>query len=195
MSVSAIRERRRRETTQRITQCAQRLTEECGLDGFTMDDLARSADVSRRTLFNYFPSKLDAVLGAALQIDPDDLLTFSTGGPTGNLLEDLGVLAEALLDVEDFDRESVELGRRVLLTSPRLLLAAHERFEAVTAEFATLILAREGEDFGASRARLLVRILVTAFDASLDAFLADPLQRPIADSFHETLRVARDLLA
>ena len=54
---------RRRLTAHRITGCAQRLTLERGLDGFTMDDLAALAEVSRRTLFNYFPGKDDAVLG------------------------------------------------------------------------------------------------------------------------------------
>ena len=50
-------------TAHRITTCAQRLTDQHGLDGFTMDDLAAEAGVSRRTLFNYFPGKVDAVLG------------------------------------------------------------------------------------------------------------------------------------
>lgn len=195
MSDSAIRVRRRQETTNRITTCALRLVEDRGFDGFTMDELAESADVSRRTLFNYFPSKLDAVLGAQPEMDPEDLLSFRNGGPTGHLVDDLGVLARALLRVKDFDRESVELGRRVLLTSPRLLIALQQRFELVTGEFVDLILGREGEEFGAARARLLVRIFSTTFDASLDAYLADPLKRPLADSFDDALRTARDLLA
>ena len=40
------------------------LTQGRGLDGWTMEDLAGAAEVSRRTLFNYFSSKVDAVLGA-----------------------------------------------------------------------------------------------------------------------------------
>ena len=54
---------RRQRMLHRITLTAQRLTDERGLDGFTMDDLAEAVDVSRRTLFNYFPGKVDAVLG------------------------------------------------------------------------------------------------------------------------------------
>ena len=64
-SATGLRELKKVETTRRITLCAQRLTDERGLDGFTMDDLAEAAEVSRRTLFNYFPGKVDAVLGAA----------------------------------------------------------------------------------------------------------------------------------
>ena len=57
-------------TARRIVLCAQELTLEHGLDGFTMDDLAQRAEVSRRTLFNYFPSKDDAVLGGPPSVDP-----------------------------------------------------------------------------------------------------------------------------
>ncbi|MCW2843861.1 MAG: Bacterial regulatory protein tetR family [Nocardioides sp.] len=194
-SATTTRERRRQQTTHRITVCAQRLTEEHGLDGFTMDDLARAAEVSRRTLFNYFPSKLDAVLGAAPDIDAEVLATFVAGGPHGRLFDDLGALARSLLDVKELDRESLELGRRVLVTTPRLLAAAHERFEQLTAEFAEIILDREGRCFGLPRARLAVRMMVATFDTSLSSFLDDPRDRPIAAVFDDTLRDALELLA
>jgi AcrR family transcriptional regulator len=66
MSQSATsREERRQATSYRISVCAQQLTEQHGLEGFTMEELAEAAGVSRRTLFNYYPSKIDAVLGAS----------------------------------------------------------------------------------------------------------------------------------
>ena len=40
------------------------------------------------------------------------------------------------LEAKEPDRESIALGRRVLTANPRLLAAAHERFESVTEEFA-----------------------------------------------------------
>src|SRR5262245_7061502 len=64
-------EDRKSSTARRITVCAQRLTDERGFDGFTMDDLAEAAGLSRRTLFNYFPSKADAVLGAGPELDDE----------------------------------------------------------------------------------------------------------------------------
>lgn len=194
-SAITTRERRRQQTTHRITVCAQRLTEEHGLEGFTMDDLAGAAEVSRRTLFNYFPSKLDAVLGAAPDIEAAALATFVAGGPHGRLLEDLGALATSLLDVKELDRESLELGRRVLVTTPRLLAAAHERFEQLTAEFGEIILDREGRDFGLHRARLAVRMMVAIFDSALSSFLDDPRDRSIAEAFDQTLREALALYA
>src|SRR6478609_9557324 len=98
-SAIGLREQKRWETSHRIAMCAQRLTDEHGLDGFTMDELADAAEVSRRTLFNYFPSKLDAVLGELPAVPPAALATFHAGGPHGSLIEDLGALAMAILSV------------------------------------------------------------------------------------------------
>ena len=83
-----MREVKRLRTERRISRCAQQLTEERGLDGFTLDDLAARAEVSRRTLFNYFPSKLDAVLGPVPAVSDAARTAFLAGGPTGRLIDD-----------------------------------------------------------------------------------------------------------
>src|SRR3954462_3338186 len=108
-SATSLREQKRWQTSHRITLCALRLTDEHGLDGFTMEDLAEAADVSRRTLFNYFPRKADAVLGEMPDIAEAALAAFRSGGPHGNLIDDLTELARLALLVKEPDRESVEL--------------------------------------------------------------------------------------
>ncbi|MFB9958109.1 TetR family transcriptional regulator [Agromyces bracchium] len=50
-------------TASRITALSRRLTAERGLNGFTIEELCEAVGVSRRTFFNYFPSKEEAVLG------------------------------------------------------------------------------------------------------------------------------------
>jgi AcrR family transcriptional regulator len=196
MSESAIglREQKRWETSHRIALCAQRLTDAHGLDGFTMDELADAAEVSRRTLFNYFPSKLDAVLGTIPEIPPAALATFHTGGPHGSLVEDLGALAKALLSVKEPEREAMVLSRKVLGGSSRVLAAAHQRFEQMTEDFVALILEREGPDFDVERARLAVRILGTVFDSALTTFIEGD-ERPIDVLFDHYLNQARSLFA
>lgn len=193
---ATLRERRRLETERRITVCAQRLTDERGLDGFTMDDLAEQAEVSRRTLFNYFPSKIDAVLGNPPDLPPSVLATFHAGGPHGHLVDDLGELAAVMLRSQVLTREEMERGRRIVMTAPRLIVAVHERFELLVGEFVELILAREGQGFGADRARLLVRLLVAIFDGCMASDPEGPDPAPsLADVFIDNLRTARDLLA
>lgn len=190
----SLREWKKVETGHRITLAAQRLTDERGLDGFTMEDLADAAEVSRRTLFNYYPSKIDAVLGTAPELPDEVVDRFRQGGPHGDLLEDLAELARAALAVKRPDRESVELGRRVLASEPRLLAAAHQRFEAITLEFTDLVLEREGTGFDPNRARLLLRMLLAILDHAL-GLLVDDDTRTLAEIFDEQLALTRELLA
>ena len=193
-SATTLREQRRWDTSDRITVCAQALTAAHGLDGFTMDELAEAAEVSRRTLFNYFPSKTDAVLGAQPELPETDIETFRAGGPSGNLVDDLAELVRIAITAKRPDRDQAGRARRILADEPRLLAAAHQRFEAITLEFTELVLAREGADFGASRARLLLRLHLALLDVALDHFVAASDDRSLVELFEDQLRDARALL-
>jgi len=56
------RERKRRETRERIAEAGQRLFLTNGYDGTTLDAIAAEAGISRRTFFSYFKSKDDVIL-------------------------------------------------------------------------------------------------------------------------------------
>lgn len=58
-----LRERKRVATRLAIQRAALRVVRDRGLDATTVDEIARIADVSPRTFFNYFPTKEDAILG------------------------------------------------------------------------------------------------------------------------------------
>lgn len=58
-----LRERKRVATRLAIQRAALQVVRDRGLDGATVDEIARIADVSPRTFFNYFPTKEDAILG------------------------------------------------------------------------------------------------------------------------------------
>ena len=197
MSESASsRERRRIETEHRITICAQRLTDEKGLDGFTMDDLAAEADVSRRTLFNYFPGKIDAVLGNPPDLSSSAVAAFVAGGPHGHLMDDLGELAAVFLDSKVLTQQEMDRARRVVIEEPRLIMAVHERFETLSGDLVDLVLAREGDGFGVDRARLLIRLMVAVFDSCMTAAAEGRDQDvPLAEVFTQRLATARQLLA
>ena len=57
-----LRERKRRETRQRIAEAGQRLFLVNGYDATTLDAIAEEAGISRRTFFSYFKSKDDVIL-------------------------------------------------------------------------------------------------------------------------------------
>lgn len=57
-----LRQRKKRETRQRISDVATRLFFERGFDNVTVTEVAQAADVSKMTVFNYFPRKEDLFL-------------------------------------------------------------------------------------------------------------------------------------
>lgn len=59
-----LRERKRRETSQRIIQKGLRLFVKHGYDGTTLDAITEAAGISRRTFFYYFKSKEEVLLAA-----------------------------------------------------------------------------------------------------------------------------------
>lgn len=62
MAAGGLRERKRRETAQRIADVALRLFLADGYEATTLDAIAAAADISRRTFFYYYKSKDDILI-------------------------------------------------------------------------------------------------------------------------------------
>lgn len=186
---------RHEETAHHISVCSQLLADECGFDGFTMNDLAESAGVSRRTLFNYFPGKADAVLGAHPGVPVDLVEEFRSGGPHQNLVQDLGVLVHTVLAAKEIDRDEMTRYRRLLKNNPKLVAVAQERLKVISEQIVAEILEREGPTFGTQRARVAAAVLLALLDTSLDSFVEDNIDRQLADVFMDNLNTAHELLS
>lgn len=197
MSISATSgmEVRRQETRRQITRSARELALQHGLDGFTMDQLATASGVSRRTLFNYFPGKYDALLGGGFHIDAGVSDTFRAGGPSGNVVDDLLVVAEHVLSERDETPEDSALGRRVLTECPALAVHACSGLDHVLTEFVEHIRGREGVDVSSRAARGLLTTLLALIHLSIDEHIESGGATPAADLLRQNVADLRHLLA
>ena len=59
--MEGLRERKKRQTREAIAAAAMALFHARGFDEVTVAEVARAADVSEKTVFNYFPTKEDLV--------------------------------------------------------------------------------------------------------------------------------------
>lgn len=87
-SADSLREQRKRETSRSLTETARTLTTERGFAGFTIEELCAEVGVSRRTFFNYFESKENAVFGFAVIDSRQEQLEAAFCAQDGDLLDD-----------------------------------------------------------------------------------------------------------
>lgn len=111
-----LRERKKRETRQRISDLATGLFLERGFDAVTIAEIAEVADVSVNTVYNYFPAKEDLFLDRSRGI-VDRLSRWVRGRDDGESATE-AVLRELRAEVES--------------VSPRVgLMEGYSRFMAV----------------------------------------------------------------
>lgn len=142
-----LRERKRRATRLAIQQAALRIAIEDGLQAVTVDEVSRRADISPRTFFNYFPSKEQAILGDDPTLPADDALdAFVAGGPSGDMLGDVGALlvhsARELIE----ERGLITERQQVLRANPELFSQRMASMKEFQAELETVIARRMTHD-------------------------------------------------
>jgi AcrR family transcriptional regulator len=156
-----LRERKRLATRRAIQRAALQVVRERGLDGATVDEMARLADVSPRTFFNYFPSKEDAILGDTPTLDGNPAIEWFVED-RGPILRALGrVIVEGSASLLS-DVELVAERRALSKIHPEIgvrRLANVHRFEQELTDLAARRLRREHpeltDDETLERARLV----------------------------------------
>lgn len=188
-----LRERKKRQTRIDLCMAARRLTVERGLDATTTDDIAKAVGVSPRTFFNYYDTKLDAVVGPVTEIGtPAARSEFVAGGPSGVLLDDVVWLYASGYEPDDEVRESISLVAEIIQTEPRVLagfIAAGTQHEAAMAE---LLSARAGAEVSAEFAALTAALMSTLSTRGAMSLAAHP-ERSVADALRAQCELALEL--
>ncbi|MCU1441368.1 MAG: TetR family transcriptional regulator [Rhodoglobus sp.] len=192
-----LRERKRLATRRAIQLAVIELVAERGLEGTTVDEVSRVADISPRTFFNYFASKEEALLGDQPVLPSDETVEQFVSGD-GAILDDLarvlvGAGAKSMKDIE-----MVQLRHALLKQYPQLFamrMLTMRNFEdqvgqivARRLERSDPVLAANPEEL-AAKARL---ITLVAFAAMRHAWMrwatgegTDTLSNRMIDSFEQ----------
>jgi AcrR family transcriptional regulator len=148
-----LRERKKQRTRRHIAETARALFAEHGFEGVTVAQVARAADVSEQTVFNYFPTKEDLVFWRLESFEEELLAAIRERAAGESALDAFGrfVLAQrGLLGRADPEaRELLAALTRTIVESPALLAREQQIFSGYTASLAALIASERGQDPGA----------------------------------------------
>ena len=143
-----LRERKKLQTRALIAGTARALFVERGFEAVPVAEIARTADVSEKTVFNYFPTKEDLVYWR-LESFEEELLGAIRGREPGEsalaafarfMIVPRGMLAEGA------DAEELAGVARMIASSPALLAREQQVFERYTTALAGVL----AEESGAS---------------------------------------------
>lgn len=150
MAEPGLRERKKQQTRRRILDAAIRLFAERGFDRVPVSEVAREAEVSEATVFNYFATKEDLVY--------DDLADFEAGmiealrsRPAGeSLLAAFRayVLRPQTLASSEWSVPQIATAARIVAGSPALQARERQLFDRATRALAELIASETGARAG-----------------------------------------------
>ena len=189
---TGLRERKKQQTRQLLADTARRLFAERGFENVNVAEIARAADVSEATVFNYFPTKEDLVYSGLERFESDLLAAVRDRPPGETVIDAFGRFVlepRGLFAVRD-ERAAGELISisRTIAASPALLAREEQIFARYTRALARLIAeeahAPEHDLRPYVTANALVGVHRALIDYVRERLLVEPFDRP---------RVGRDM--
>jgi AcrR family transcriptional regulator len=167
-----LRERKKEQTRQLIAETARRLFSERGFDRVRVAEVARAAEVSEQTVFNYFPTKEDLVYWRLQSFEDELLRTIREREPGEPALAAFGrfILAErGLLAKHDRQaREELAALTRMIAASPALLAREQQIFASYTASLAALLAEETGAEPGDVRPWVAANAMMGVHNSIVD---------------------------
>ena len=171
MPKPGLRERKKEQTRALIADTARRLFAERGFDRVTVAEIAREADVSEKTVFNYFPAKED-LFYSRLEAFEEDLLTAlrERGEGTSVLAAFRSFLMgrQGVFALDEGATEQLRSMTRLITDSPALLAREREVFERYADALAALIAEEMGAAPGDVEPRAVAGALLGVHRALID---------------------------
>ncbi|MFF5793485.1 TetR/AcrR family transcriptional regulator [Paeniglutamicibacter sp. NPDC012692] len=196
------RSARMQKTRLAITRCSRELTAEHGFSGFTIEELCSRVGISRRTFFNYFATKLDAVFGHIDDgLPAESLARFMDARPAGivgispTLLADLVELIVAQLRRDEEEILSAHGFFEAVHREPELLAKMVEVGPERMKEFMALVARREGVAADHPGLGLLVHNIKFATHQAVQRYVASSRKTSLEEEFLNLMRLTQELFA
>jgi len=167
-----LRERKKQRTRQLIADTAWRLFAERGFDEVSVAQIAREAEVSEATVFNYFRTKEDLVYHR-MEAFEQDLLSAIRDRPEGeSIVQAFGRFALQprgfLMSDDPAATEGMRAAARVITGSPALQARQHEIFDRFTTTLAAFIAEERGMAAGDVEPWVMANALIGLHRALID---------------------------
>ena len=192
----SLRERKKAETRQRIADRATVLFAARGFDNVTIAEIAEAADVSKVTVFNYFPRKEDMFFDRFPQVT--ELITNAVRSCDGSpvtamraLITDLAAQRHPIGGLEDRYTHFW----RTVLGSAALRARAREAVDEFTAQLAALIAETTDDPDPALTAAVVFATCRTVFVAHATRVLDGEPAAEVTPDYVAALGAAFDRLA
>ncbi|GAA4678170.1 TetR family transcriptional regulator [Gordonia humi] len=192
VSQPSLRERQRLETLTRLHDAALDLVQENGLTETTVSAIADRAGVSRRTFFNYFASKEDAVLGAGAPALPPDSVDHLLDVP-GQLERAVRIVFATASSIRHVRNRPADR-RALVLVHPELQLRSQHHAIAAQDLIAKALAERydDGDDLDRAMSLIMLATAIMRFSYTRDPdSIDDPTRPAVAESitvFRNTLK-------
>ncbi|CAN5307983.1 TetR/AcrR family transcriptional regulator [soil metagenome] len=158
----SLRERKKLRTWSALQHAALELASEHGVQETSIDDICQRAGVSSRTFFNYFPSKISAIVG----LDGRSVLSslrdayLSRARQSDSLVYDTCHLVADVAEQRSLDQNDRELRRGLVLETPELLQVGLAGLVERSGEIVSLVSERAGADL--NEAQVLTTLVIAA---------------------------------
>jgi AcrR family transcriptional regulator len=167
-----LRERKKQRTRQLIADTARRLFAERGFDAVPVSEIAREAEVSEATVFNYFPTKEDLFYHRLEAFEEELLLSIRDRDAGESVLAAFGrfvTLPRGLLAAHDPEQvEHLAVITRVITESPALLAREQQIYAQYTDALAGLLASETGARASDLEPRVVARTLIGLHQALVD---------------------------
>jgi AcrR family transcriptional regulator len=166
-----LRERKKRQTRRLLQSTAMALFADRGFGQVTIDEIAAACDLSRTTVFRYFPTKEDLVVGTEPERLAELRVAFEQRPREEPVFDSVRHAVVAIAGRYELDRGQLLAAHELVTANSSLLARALEIHTAWVDLFAGLIASRTGGGDPDLRDRVLAVAVMAAMRVAIQEWL------------------------